>query len=202
MEDLASTTWWLRRCWVRILIFLLHPKSPRLIICSRCGNGLLTHILISEGYTGLGFDLRARTSWAHYPPATQESLKVHAVDPSTTHSDVFPLDSFLIGNHADELTPWIPILATMHSASGFLNIPCCAWSFDERFARMTASTRDTYSDLENIPIDSLNLGADGSTSSSYVAYRMWLAGLTRYCGWEIECDTLRIPSTRNWAIVG
>jgi tRNASer (uridine44-2'-O)-methyltransferase len=31
------------------------------------GNGLLTHILISEGYTGYGFDLRARTSWTYYP---------------------------------------------------------------------------------------------------------------------------------------
>jgi tRNASer (uridine44-2'-O)-methyltransferase len=35
------------------------PRPPGGFIDLGCGNGLLTHILISEGYAGYGFDLRA-----------------------------------------------------------------------------------------------------------------------------------------------
>jgi len=48
----------------------------------------------------------------------------------------------------------------------------------------------------------LNLGGEGSRSSSYSMYRIWLASLSVHCGWKVECEMLRIPSTRNWAIVG
>ena len=50
--------------------------------------------------------------------------------------------------------------------------------------------------------DNLELGRDGGKTSSYSMYRIWLASLSLHCGWEIECDNLRIPSTRNWAIAG
>ena len=33
-------------------------------------------------------------------------------------------------------------------------------------------------------------------------FRIWLSSLSLRCGWEIECGTLRIPSTRGWAILG
>src|SRR5712672_2303642 len=61
------------RCW---------PRPPCGFIDLGCGNGLLTHILISEGYAGYAFDLRARTSWTHYPQATQSHLLVRALDPT------------------------------------------------------------------------------------------------------------------------
>jgi tRNASer (uridine44-2'-O)-methyltransferase len=59
-------------------------------------------------------------------------------------------------------------------------------------------------------IDSLNLGVGTGAggggkrgeTSTYTSYRIWLASLSLYCGWEVECEVLRIPSTRNWAIVG
>ena len=51
-------------------------------------------------------------------------------------------------------------------------------------------------------LTALNLGGDGSNSSSYSMYRIWLASLSLHCGWKIECENLRIPSTRNWALVG
>lgn len=41
----------------------------------------------------------------------------------------------------------------------------------------------------------------GSTST-YAQYRGWAAQLSVRCGWVLECDVLRIPSTRNWAVVG
>ena len=33
-------------------------------------------------------------------------------------------------------------------------------------------------------------------------YRSWLASVSLHCGWEVECEVLRIPSTRNWAVIG
>lgn len=202
-----------------------------------CGNGLLTHILAAEGYAGHGIDLRARASWAHYPPATQARLHVRALDPTLLPSDrdadprgpapyLPPPGAFIIGNHADELTPWVPVLATLHRAAGYLSVPCCAWGFDARYERAGAGAAlfavppaaaaaagegegGTIAAEEADPdpdpaafADSLNLGGAGSRGSAYSMYRIWLATLSAHCGWEVECEALRIPSTRNWAIVG
>jgi len=225
-----------------------------------CGNGLLVHILLSEGYQGFGVDVRARTSWSHYPPTTQRHLHVKALDPTLTLIDVDPSTNvsdlataedlpsssslehckeeggtlpsqfriphgvFVIGNHADELTPYVPILSILYGASGYLNIPCCPWDLDQKFSRANSAQYPLpVHDIEStnsrgeIPtetgagdlvtdsdqwIESLNLGGDGKFTSSYSAYRIWLARLTSWCGWEIETEVLRIPSTRNWALVG
>lgn len=85
--------------------------------------------------------------------------------------------------------------------------------FDERFTRSSAASALEFSDDdlglaisededEAAFITSLCLGVEGTHKSQYSAYRIWLARLSRWLGWKIECDTLRIPSTRNWAIVG
>lgn len=131
---------------------------------------------------------------------------------------------FVIGNHADELTPYVPILSVLYGASGYLNIPCCPWDFDQRFSRANSTqyplpSRDVgatdyqldassvaeaahTSGNDNRWIESLNLGGDGKFTSSYSAYRIWLTRLTSWCGWEIDTEVLRIPSTRNWALIG
>jgi tRNASer (uridine44-2'-O)-methyltransferase len=174
------------------------PRPPGGFVDLGCGNGLLTHILVSEGYAGHGFDLRKRTSWAHYPPATQSRLLVRALDPTTATADqLLPADCFLIGNHADELTPWVPLLATRVRASGYLSIPCCAWGLDARFDRSRDVPRC------DVDTETLNLGGGGDGGgSSYTLYRVWLASLSVHCGWAVEVEMLRIPSTRNWAIAG
>ncbi|CAF9938583.1 MAG: tRNA(Ser) Um(44) 2'-O-methyltransferase [Alectoria fallacina] len=41
------------------------------------------------------------------------------------HNGLFPQGTFIISNHADELTPWTPLLASI-SSSPFLAIPCCS----------------------------------------------------------------------------
>lgn len=186
-------------------------------INDRCGNGLLTHILVSEGYDGGGIDIRSRQSWVQYPQRTQAQLRVFSFDPTSKELPPFLLPGvFIIGNHADELTPWIPIIATIHKASGYLSIPCCAWSFDAKFERSStpffpvssegiAKESSLIHPESGLPIEiinDLNLGGDSSHTSSYSIYRMWLASLSLYCGWKIECEALRIPSTRNWAIAG
>lgn len=161
---------------------------------------------MSEGYDGLGIDLRARTSWDYYPSASRAHLRVEALDPTSssaqpdTEAYIAP-GVFLIGNHADELTPWVPILATLHDASGYLSIPCCPWTFDAKYERSTHLPYPISTPMDEF-ITSLGLGGDGRNTSSYSMYRIWLATLHAHCGWDVECETLRIPSTRNWALVG
>jgi tRNASer (uridine44-2'-O)-methyltransferase len=148
------------------------------------------------------------------------------VDPSL----LFKKHKFLIGNHADELTPWIPILATLlPESTGYISIPCCAWAFDERWTRaykpyplshalstpaaeQHGNNKDEVDPLSNSEsgdgqpifdafVDSLHMGGQ-STSTSYAQYRIWLASLASFLGWQVEVENLRIPSTRNWMIVG
>ncbi|KAH7920464.1 hypothetical protein BV22DRAFT_1107664 [Leucogyrophana mollusca] len=156
-------------------------------------NGLLTHILTAEGYSGRGIDLRARTSWGYYPPSTQRALHVG-------------------------LTPWLPILTTTTCASGYLSIPCCAWSFDERYSRsrsgesypsaggassLAGDDAGEHSGLaEHSFIASRSLGGDGTHKSSYPMYRILLRHPSEWLGWRVEYETLKIASTRNWALVG
>ena len=46
-------------------------------------------------------------------------------DVTAWHNGIFPTGTFIISNHADELTPWTPLLASI-SSSPFLAIPCCS----------------------------------------------------------------------------
>ena len=46
-------------------------------------------------------------------------------DQPTWNNGIFSPGTFIISNHADELTPWTPLLASV-SASPFLAIPCCS----------------------------------------------------------------------------
>lgn len=89
-----------------------------------CGNALLVHILITEGYTGRGIELRERRTWPTYPEATRNSLEERGIDPPKWFprtmsewekgewegKDECPVREgmFLIGNHADEMTVSIP----------------------------------------------------------------------------------------------
>lgn len=172
-----------------------------------CGNGLLVHILHREGYTGWGFDARARKSWAKYGSEVsvrtvdgghqmQESLQTLVLLPSVTrsteneqindslvHDGHFPKDTFIISNHADELTPWTPILARL-SGCPFMMIPCCSHNLTG--ARFRAAP----------PKDK------AAGKSMYNSLCGWVSDIAADCGWEVEREILRIPSTRNTAFIG
>lgn len=188
------------------------------------------------------------------PPLPASSACDSTSDPAAAEAAAgltlraFPPGAFLIGNHADELTPWLPLLAAATPGARFANIPCCAWQLDGRFTRMkwiipeyeleellgvrpsetlqheerepnqdpdqaqnqgrpngstdneadTALLRDTLSELARGP------PGEGGTQalSRNAAYLTFISHLHLQAGWHVEKEALRIPSTKNWALVG
>lgn len=203
-----------------------------------CGNGLLVHILIQEGYKGKGIDARERKSWATYPKEVQDNLVEQIFIPSillrphpsvaklvpvasdngrvfrlpnlvkdSTNSaeticytssallnssqvcttDDFPPDTFIIGNHSDELTCWIPLLGFP-----FMVIPCCSHNLSGRKTRF--SSHRPHSDTGGFR-------TNNQTLSTYGALVEHVEYLAKLMGWIVEKEMLRIPSTRNAAII-
>jgi tRNASer (uridine44-2'-O)-methyltransferase len=164
-----------------------------------CGNGLLVYILTSEGYSGWGFDARARKSWAQYqsagsslearlllPSVVPNPASFHALDglgADSIHDGLFPPGTFIVSNHADELTPWTPILATLSSCP-FIMIPCCSHSLAGDKWR-APPPRDK-----------------SKGKSTYASLVDWVSQIAEDCGWEVETEMLRIPSTRNTGLLG
>ncbi|XP_073331743.1 probable tRNA (uracil-O(2)-)-methyltransferase isoform X2 [Pagrus major] len=97
-----------------------------------CGNGLLVHILTNEGHPGKGIDVRKRKIWDMYGPRTL--LEEKAITPSERF--LFPGTDWLIGNHSDELTPWIPVIAARSSyCCRYFVLPCCFFDFYGKYQR-------------------------------------------------------------------
>lgn len=201
-----------------------------------CGNGLLVYILSKEGYHGYGFDARERKSWPNYAKqgAVLHACMFDAPGALRGTSPALPSGAFLIGNHADELTPWVPVLAAITPyCSGFVNIPCCAWTLEG--ARFTP----THLRLDEAEIGELLCGEASAVPaqppmaphtiphevaallactewfvqrlvtapdadqvhSKHLAYYAYVARLHMRAGWVCETEALRIPSTKNWALV-
>ncbi|KAI0403063.1 hypothetical protein F4802DRAFT_322714 [Xylaria palmicola] len=173
-----------------------------------CGNGLLVYILRQEGYSGWGFDARRRKSWDKFTdridptsekdtglslrqlvllPTVLQQPQQQAIDDGELaekiHDGVFPEGTFIISNHADELTPWTPILATLSNCP-FIMIPCC--SHDLSGARFRAAAPKEK----------------GKSASAYSSLVEWVKQIAHDCGWVVEIEMLRIPSTRNTGIIG
>lgn len=89
----------------------------------------------------------------------------------------------MIGNHADELTPWVSVMARKCNARGFIVIPCCLFDFHGKFQRRA---KDGTSDAESL----------------YQNYIHYIASVGSKCGYEIRIDKLRIPSTKRICIIG
>lgn len=157
-----------------------------------CGNGLLTHILMREGFIGVGLDMRERKSWPSFRlhgSVLQEwtfnpSNLVSSPSPDKLEPEIWK-GAWLIGNHADQLTPWLPLLATHYRSAGFINLPCCYYALD--------GTRDFPLLLK------AEAGENVSRNEQYLAY---VSHLHRWSGWKVELDPLRIPSTKNWCFIG
>ncbi|WVW86884.1 hypothetical protein I302_108939 [Kwoniella bestiolae CBS 10118] len=178
-----------------------------------CGNGLLVHILISEGYHGKGYELRTRRTWPTYPLKTQEALVELPIDPPSWFPDtveewesgswagegksIIAENTFLIGNHADELTPWLPLLSLLPSTPvPHLSLPCCFHALDSAFTIL----QFTAPDHPHTPKGGFENGLEPGVSR-YQSYLVWLGWVGLKCGWEWEKEGLRVPSTKGWGIV-
>ncbi|RZB66671.1 tRNA (uracil-O(2)-)-methyltransferase [Asbolus verrucosus] len=123
-EDLAIATY-LICLWRQ-----LQTEDINFVDCG-CGNGLLVYILNQEGYRGCGLDIRSRKTWELFPV----QLKVEAVTPFS----IFPNATWIIGNHSDELTPWIPVIASRSSPkTSYFVLPCCSYDFSGRKIRKSS----------------------------------------------------------------
>ena len=86
---------------------------------------------------------------------------------------------WVIGNHSDELTPWIPKIARRCGAhTRYLVIPCCFWDFTRRYTRKAAG------------------------QTRYETYLAFISECGKEEGFEVFTEALRIPSTKNMAQVG
>ncbi|GCC36554.1 hypothetical protein chiPu_0015049 [Chiloscyllium punctatum] len=140
-----------------------------------CGNGLLVHILTNEGHPGRGIDVRKRKIWDMYGPQT--CLEECAITPSDDF--LFPDVDWIIGNHSDELTPWIPVVAARSSYScRYFVLPCCFFDFYGKYCRKQTK------------------------STQYRAYLDFIIEVGSACGFKVEEDCLRIPSTKRVCLIG
>ncbi|XP_070614216.1 LOW QUALITY PROTEIN: probable tRNA (uracil-O(2)-)-methyltransferase [Erythrolamprus reginae] len=138
-----------------------------------CGNGLLVHILSNEGHPGRGIDVRRRKIWETYGPQTR--LEESAINPNHLYPEV----DWLIGNHSDELTPWIPVMAARSSPScRYFLLPCCFFDFYGKYNRRQ------------------------SQKSQYREYLDFVTEVGAVCGFRVEEDCLRIPSTKRVCLIG
>lgn len=138
-----------------------------------CGNGFLTYLLFKEGYNGYGVDLSRRGIWTKFEKEGAE----YEERPVFPQKETFENVEWIIGNHPDELTLWVPIIA-QKSTANFVIIPCCP--FDLSGKRFTKKNHNKTS------------------------YQTFIDHVEVFCG-EIGFTTirehLRIPSTKNLAIV-
>lgn len=165
-EDVAIATF-------LILLWKKTPLNgkPLQFVDLGCGNGFLSHILTNEGYTGFGIDLWKRKQWDKFP---KTRLIEKAIDcPSEVFDDV----EWIIGNHPDELTLWIPIMAAKADCN-FVIIPCC-------FHQLDGSKMTRYNQ---------KLGR-------YLSYALQIEEQCKALGQKSEREYLRIPSTKNLCIV-
>ncbi|KAL8685803.1 MAG: hypothetical protein Q9218_007535, partial [Villophora microphyllina] len=163
------------------------------------------------------------------PKALQSGRKASIKVP--WHNGVFPHGTFVISNHADELTPWTPLLAYL-SSSPFLMIPCCShnlsglrfrapstfngYSADSTappyFAKSVTKSKSVAititpategnEQLKNGSLKDLSPANRAKQPSAYAALCDWVSHLASALGYEVETEMLRLPSTRNTGLLG
>ncbi len=139
-----------------------------------CGNGFLVYILTREGYAGYGVDLHKRQIWDQFD--VEVDLRIQVIDPS---SHRFQDVEWILGNHSDEMTPWIPIMARRSSEkSKFWVLPCCFYQLGRKF---------------DAPVPK---------GGRYRAYLDYVKELAQNCGFSVQEDAVRIPSTKNICFIG
>jgi tRNASer (uridine44-2'-O)-methyltransferase len=218
-----------------------------------CGNGVLVYILLMEGYKGWGFDARRRKTWSIFPAWVQENLQESLYIPKPFaaasrgegddiseltgngiiyHTGEFPKDTFIVSNHADELTVWTPLMAALacpESPLPFVSIPCCSHSLSgaryrypppKKQINKPAKDDDHEKEEENQPATGdlkalrkakiaastsqpgADLDSPAVLNSMYGSLTAKTMSVAAEVGYDVEKTLLRIPSTRNMGVVG
>ncbi|KXG54384.1 tRNA (uracil-O(2)-)-methyltransferase [Penicillium griseofulvum] len=194
-----------------------------------CGNGILVYILLTEGYKGVGYDACRRKTWTTFPAEIQKCLEERVLIPKPfadvldlqeigveIHTGVFQ-NTFIISDHADELTVWTPIMAALASLASplpFFVVPCCSRSLAGSAYRYPPPGSGERKELEQ---DSQPVAGDlralrarkmeektesgflGSMVGSLAAKTM---GIAEEIGFDVEKAWLRTPGAVNMALIG
>lgn len=146
-----------------------------------CGNGLLVYILNDQGFNGYGVDMRKRRIWSNENFLKANTKLVEkTIDPK---KDTYEECDWLIGNHSDELSPWLPCIAYRSAKVSKQNcnimlIPCCFFDFNSKY------------DVKKI------------NESRFDTYLNYLSQIFDTFCFKLYKDKLRIPSTRNVCLIG
>jgi tRNASer (uridine44-2'-O)-methyltransferase len=213
-----------------------------------CGNGVLTYLLTKEGYHGRGFDARKRITWKALDMEDYLDEMVCIPQPFLDHapselsvdylhktgmkihnglfnggfngllSGLFKPGTFVVSNHADELTPWTPILAALSSPESplpFLAIPCCSHALSgakhryspKDIASSTTAINGTEAqsatgDLKALRAAKLKAANHQDDKSMYACLTRKVIALAEEVDCDVELTLMRIPSTRNIGVVG
>ncbi|KGO68140.1 tRNA (uracil-O(2)-)-methyltransferase [Penicillium italicum] len=210
-----------------------------------CGNGILVYILLMEGYKGLGFDACRRMTWETFPAEVQECLEEKIFIPRPfvdvldlqemgveIHTGDFPDNTFIISDHADELTVWTPIMAALSSPSSplpFFVVPCCSRSLAgssyrypppkesnsvQQSANGNPAARKAYDAIEqNSQPASGDLRAlraikieekteSGFLNSMIGSLAAKTMSVAEEIGFDVEKTWLRTPGAINMALIG
>ncbi|EFA84371.1 hypothetical protein PPL_03449 [Heterostelium album PN500] len=146
------------------------PDYKQSFVDLGCGNGFLVNILNLEGYPGIGIDLRCRKVWKKYDESVQKNLIEHGIQPKDQSYTEY---DWIIGNHSDELTPWIPYIASKSKKQRFFLLPCCFFNFMNKF-------QDNDKKI-----------------GQYMTYLNYIERVSNQCGFNVIRDAMRIPSTKN-----
>ncbi|KAL3230547.1 tRNA (uracil-O(2)-)-methyltransferase [Nakaseomyces bracarensis] len=108
----------------------------------------------------------------------------------------YPKNTFVIGNHSDELTCWIPLLGYP-----FMIIPCCSHNLSGKRVRYYTRTSDVNNKLNDNKNMKVNTNNVNNSNSTYAGLVNHVEDIAKRVGWKVEKEMLRIPSTRNAAII-
>lgn len=189
-------------------------KTKQSFIDCGCGNGFLVYLLIMEGHEGIGVDLQKRDIWDKYPNKVSAALHHKEMDPISYDCSKY---DWILGNHSDELSPWIPVMAARAQKgldvrpvcdvdSGTLNggaidrelrrayprffiLPCCFFDFDGKKVSFGRTRR------------TVGVRAAHGTGK-YEQYCTWIAQLCKAFGFSTQIENLRIPSTKYVSLLG
>uniref|UniRef100_A0A914CD46 tRNA (uracil-O(2)-)-methyltransferase n=1 Tax=Acrobeloides nanus TaxID=290746 RepID=A0A914CD46_9BILA len=155
---------------------------PNQFVDMGCGNGLLVYLLANEKINGIGVDVRKRNIWANFRNVAD--LREIVLDPSSVYTGLPDGTDFLIGNHSDELTPWIPIIAARLKCRFFL-LPCCPFDLFGKFSKRGSNCIPFAEDL-----------------GKFGQYFTYIHSIITKLGFDVKLDRLKIPSTKRLCFVG